>query len=61
MKPSMMVKLQSEHYKSEGVYAGDTGVVLELVNGTVKVEFKDTYGYTIATLMLSEDELELAE
>jgi len=61
MQPSMMVKMKVDTYKSEGIYNGDIGVVRELADGKVKVEFKDTYGYTIATLLLSEEELEIVE
>ena len=61
MQPSMMVKMKTDAYKSEGVYAGDVGVIRELVDGKARVEFSDTYGYTIAALLLSAEEVEVIE
>ena len=53
MKPSIMVKLLSEGYAGEGVYKGDTGKILgDKGDGLYEVEFSDTYGYTIAILVL---------
>ena len=58
MKPSTMIKLLSDSYQSEGVYKGDTGRILgEKGDGLYEVEFKDTYGYTIAVLALPKSEL----
>ena len=63
MKQYDKVKLKSDLYKSENVYPGMEGYLLEeYQDGKFEVEFSDPItGKTITFLVLGVDEIELAE
>jgi len=55
------VGLLSEDYRSRGVRAGDTGVILDVYGDTAyEVEFSRDDGTTIARFALPQDQVALA-
>jgi hypothetical protein len=63
MKEYSRVKLLTDKFKDEGVVKGNIGYIIEIYDdGNYEVEFSDSgTGVTIAQIVVSPDEIELAE
>lgn len=63
MEQYSRIRLLTDKYKEEGVSSGDFGYIIEVYgDGNYEVEFSDgNTGITIAQIVASDEDMELAE